>query len=59
MRETMERTRRMLSTDSGLGYRVDDALASLTEAAEALRVLAVSLERDPSMFIRGKEPPED
>ena len=59
MRETMERTRRMLSTDSGRGYRVDDALASLTEAAEALRVLAVSLERDPSMFIRGKEPPEE
>ena len=59
VRETMVRTRRMMSTDSGIGYRVDDALTSLTEAAEALRVLAVSLERDPSMFIRGKEPPEE
>jgi paraquat-inducible protein B len=59
VRTTLARTRQMMSTDSGLGYRVDDALTSLTEAAEALRVLAVSLERDPSMFIRGKEPPEE
>ncbi len=59
MQQTMQRTRQMLSTDSGIGYRVDDALSTLADAAEALRVLAVSLERDPSMFIRGKEPPED
>jgi len=54
----MQDTQQMLSTDSGIGYRVEDALANLSEAAEALRVLAISLERDPSMFIRGKEPPD-
>jgi len=58
LQQTMQDTRQMLSTDSGIGYRVEDALANLSEAAEALRVLAVSLERDPSMFIRGKEPPD-
>lgn len=59
LQRTLTDTRAMLSTDSGLGYRIDDALTNLSEAAEALRVLAVSLERDPSMFIRGKEPPEE
>jgi len=59
LQETMSDTRAMLSTDSGLGYRMDDALTNLSEAAEALRVLSISLERDPSMFIRGKEQPEE
>jgi paraquat-inducible protein B len=59
LQSTLQRIRSMLSTDSGIGYRVDDALVSLADAAEALRVLAVSLERDPGMFIRGKEPPEE
>ncbi|PEN12588.1 paraquat-inducible protein B [Longibacter salinarum] len=59
LQETMSDTRAMLSTDSGLGYQIEDALTNLSEAAEALRVLSVSLERDPSMFIRGKEPPEE
>ena len=59
LQRTMTDTRAMLSTDSGLGYRLDDALTNLSEAAEALRTLAVSLERDPSMFIRGKEQPEN
>jgi len=58
LQKTMQDTRQMLSTDSGIGYRVEDALANLSEAAEALRVLAISLERDPSTFIRGKEPPD-
>jgi len=58
LQQTMQDTQQMLSTDSGIGYRVEDALANLSEAAEALRVLAISLERDPSMFIRGKEPPD-
>lgn len=59
LQRTMADTRAMMSTDSGIGYRMDDALTNLSEAAEALRVLAVSLERDPSMFIRGKEQPEE
>ena len=59
LQRTMTDTRAMMSTDSGIGYRMDDALTNLSEAAEALRVLAVSLERDPSMFIRGKEQPDE
>jgi len=56
-RETIEETRGFMTTDSGLGYELDQTLASLREAAEALRVLAISLERDPDMLIRGASPP--
>jgi len=50
--------RALLSTDSGLGYGLDQTLASLREAAEALRTLAISLERTPDMLIRGSSPSE-
>jgi len=56
-RETIEETRGFMTTDSGLGYELDQTLASLREAAEALRILAISLERDPDMLIRGASPP--
>ena len=58
LQTTMEETNEMMSTDSGIGYRMEEALTKLSEAAEAIRVLAVSLERNPGMFIRGKEAPE-
>lgn len=54
MQEAIDDTRGVLTTDAGIGYRLDQALESLTEAAEALRQLALSLERDPSMLIRGR-----
>jgi paraquat-inducible protein B len=46
----------MLTADSGVGYRLEQALASFAEAAEAMRVLAVTLERNPDMLLRGKKP---
>jgi paraquat-inducible protein B len=45
-----------MTTDSGLGYRMDQALISFRDAAEALRVLAITLERNPDMLIRGADP---
>ena len=46
------------STDSGVGYGLQEALASFTEAADALRMLTTSLEQNSDMLIRGKKPPE-
>ena len=57
MQSTLTELDRTLSTDSGIGYRAQDALEKLSNAAEALRVLVQSLERNPSMFIRGREAP--
>lgn len=57
-REALEGTRSAWATDSGLGYRMDQALISFREAAEALRVLAITLERNPDMLLRGANPPQ-
>jgi paraquat-inducible protein B len=57
MRGTMQELDRTLSTDSGIGYQTQEALEKLSDAAEAIRVLVQSLERNPSMFIRGREAP--
>jgi paraquat-inducible protein B len=54
MRETMEDTRGFLTTDSGVGYQMEGAMVSLKEAADALRALTVSLERNPDMLLRGR-----
>lgn len=59
LRSSLEDTRGLLSMDSGVGYEMQQALASLQEAADALRLLATSLEQNPDMLIRGKKPPED
>jgi paraquat-inducible protein B len=59
LRRTVEETHGLLSTDSGLGYGLQDTLASLRDAANALSLLATSLEQNPDMLIRGKKPPED
>lgn len=56
-RGAIEETRGFLTTDSGLGYGMEQTLISLREAAEALRILTISLERDPDMLIRGASPP--
>jgi len=56
LRRTVDETHGFLSTDSGLGYGLQRALVSLGEAADALRLLAASLERNPDMLIRGKKP---
>lgn len=59
MRRMVEETQGLMSTDSGLGYGMQEALASLRDAADALRLLATSLEQNPDMLIRGKKPPEN
>jgi paraquat-inducible protein B len=60
LRQTIEETHALLtSTDSGIGYGLGETLASFREAAVALRVLAVSLERNPDMLLRGKKPGGD
>lgn len=56
-REAIEEARGLITTDSGLGYGLDQTLNSLREAAEALRVLVLTLERNPDMLIRGPRPP--
>jgi paraquat-inducible protein B len=57
MRSTMRDLNQTVSTDSGIGYQVQEALSNLSDATKALRVLIQSLERNPSMFIRGREEP--
>jgi len=57
LRGAIEDTHTLLTTDAGIGYQVEQTLSSLREAAEALRVLAIALERNPDMLIRGKRPP--
>ena len=56
-RQTLDGTRSAMTTDSGIGYRMDQALVSFRDAAEALRALAITLERNPDMLIRGANPP--
>jgi paraquat-inducible protein B len=56
LRRTVDETHGFLSTDSGLGYGLQEVLVSLGEAAEALRLLAATLERNPDMLLRGKRP---
>lgn len=56
-REAIEEARGLITTDSGLGYGLDQTLISLREAAEALRILVLTLERNPDMLIRGTRPP--
>jgi paraquat-inducible protein B len=56
LRQALDETRGFLSTDSGIGYQMEGAMASLQAAAEALRALAISLERNPDMLLRGRRP---
>jgi paraquat-inducible protein B len=57
MRRTMKTVNNTLSTDSGIGYQMEEALSNLSKATKSLRVLVQSLERNPSMFLRGREAP--
>ena len=44
----------LMTTDSGIGYHLQETLISLTDAADALRLLAQSLEQNPDMLLRGR-----
>ena len=57
MRQTLEEMQGFLTTDSGIGYQMEGAFASMKEAADAMRLLTLSLERNPDMLLRGKKPP--
>ncbi len=57
LRKTLDETHGLLSADAGPGYALQGALTSLREAADALRILITSLEQNPDMLLRGKNPP--
>lgn len=57
LRKTLDETHGLLSADAGPGYALQGALTSLREAADALRLLIMSLEQNPDMLLRGKKPP--
>ena len=56
LRQAVADARGLYTTDSGLGYQMEGAMASLKEAADALRGLVLSLDRNPDMLIRGRKP---
>ena len=56
VRQAVDETRGFLTPDGGIGYQMEGAMASLQAAAEALRALALSLERNPDMLLRGRKP---
>jgi len=58
LRKTIDDTHGLLSTDSGLGFGLEAALANLKDATNALRLLMTSLEQNPDMLLRGKKTPE-
>jgi len=59
LRKTLDETHGLLSADTGPGYALTEALSSMRQAADALRLLIASLEQNPDMLIRGKKPPEE
>jgi paraquat-inducible protein B len=59
LRRALEETQGALSADTGVGYGLQDTMASLRDAADALRLLAASLEQNPDMLLRGRRPPEE
>ena len=54
-RKTLDATRQTLASDSPQLVEVRQALSELARAAEAVRVLAETLERNPESLIRGKK----
>ncbi|MBI3567063.1 MAG: MCE family protein [Gemmatimonadetes bacterium] len=58
LHRTIDDAHGMLSTDSGIGYGLQEALVNLTDATSALRRLLNALEQNPDMLLRGKKPPE-
>jgi len=58
MRKTLAETQGLLSMDAGIGYEIQAVLASMKQAADALQLLATTLEQSPDILLRGKKPPE-
>lgn len=57
LHKTIDDAHGLLSTDAGLGYRVESVLVNLKDATNALRQLLHALEQNPDMLLRGKKPP--
>lgn len=55
LREAIDASSNIFSTDSGIGYQLQSTLAGMKEAADALQLLALTLERNPDMLLRGKK----
>lgn len=56
LHKTIDDTHGLLSTDSGLGFGVEEALVNLKDATSALRQLLNAIEQNPDMLLRGKKP---
>jgi paraquat-inducible protein B len=56
LRQAVEDARGLYTADSGIGFQMEGAMSSLKEAADALRALVLSLDRNPDMLIRGRKP---
>jgi paraquat-inducible protein B len=54
LRQAIAAAQGYMTADAGVGYQLEEALESLARAADAVRALALSLERNPTMFIRGR-----
>ena len=59
MRRSLDEMQGFLSTDTGIGYQMEEGFASMKDAADALRLLTLSLERNPDMLLRGKKSPSE
>lgn len=57
--DTTSKAEYLFSSESSFRYRIEDALAEVTEAAEAIRILVNYLERNPNSLLRGKSPKEN
>jgi paraquat-inducible protein B len=51
---TLKSTRMMIAPDSPLAYQIGKTLEELSQAARSARMLADTLERDPSVLLRGR-----
>lgn len=59
MREAVAETQGAFSSNYGIGYQMEEALANMSRAADALELLLMQLEQNPAMFIRGRMPEDD
>lgn len=59
MREAATETQGLFSSNYGIGYQMEEALANMSRAAQALELLLAQLEQNPAMFIRGRTPEND
>lgn len=57
VRRAVDEMQGLFTMDSGVGFQMEEAFSSMKDAADALNLLALSLERNPDMLLRGKKSP--